>query len=129
MTVNEVYKNLASFLLSILPEGNWQKAELDIEIQPGMVGLSGTGYYPTEQVPLRTKSTSELKDQIRWLHALTTEGGTNKWNRAKFIFKPDNSFALEFEWDEAWQSKVDYYNEEARKNNPSYTPPKWPWEK
>jgi hypothetical protein len=32
------------------------------------------------------------------LHKITTEGGGNKWNRAKFTLYPTGKFSIDFEW-------------------------------
>jgi hypothetical protein len=129
MTVNEVYNSLGSFLLDLLPDKNWLKAELNIEIQPGVLGMSGDCLCDDEKISLRTRYNDELKSAIKWLHATTTEGGYNKWNKAKFTITPDNQFDMEFIWDQEWQDEVDRYNREEAEKDPNYTPPKWGWEK
>lgn len=129
MTVNEVYNNLGSFLLDLLPKGEWSKAELILKIQPNMFGLSGKCYTSDNIISLRTKFDDELEEKIIWLHATTTEGGYNKWNKAKFTITPDKKFDMEVIWDQEWQDEVDRYNREEAEKAPDYTPPKWHWEK
>lgn len=34
------------------------------------------------------------------LHKITTQGGVNKWNRAKFTLFPTGKFSIDFEWDQ-----------------------------
>ncbi|HEY8400101.1 MAG TPA: hypothetical protein VIK89_02505 [Cytophagaceae bacterium] len=41
MTVNEVFNNLGSFLIRLINESDWLKAELFIDIQPGVLGMGG----------------------------------------------------------------------------------------
>lgn len=129
MTVNEVYNNLGSFLLGLLPDKNWLKAELNIEIQPGVLGMSGDCLCDGEKVSLRTRYNDDLKAAIKWLHTTTTEGGHNKWNKAKFIITPDKKFDMEFIWDQEWQDELDRYNREEAEKDSNYSPPKWHWEK
>lgn len=33
------------------------------------------------------------------LHEITTEGGENRWNRAKFTLYPTGEFSIHFDWD------------------------------
>lgn len=129
MTVNEVYNSLGRFLLGLLPATEWLKAELNIEIQPKMIGMSGSCFTGSEKRSLRTKPDNDIKEKINWLHATTTHGGHNKWNKAKFTITPDKKFDMEFFWDKEWQDKVDNYNRQEAERDPSYTPPKWHWEK
>jgi len=129
MTVNEVYNNLGSFLLDLLPKEEWSKAELNLKIQPKVVGMSGKCYTSDKTVSLRTKFDDELEEMVKWLHATTTEGGNNKWNKAKFTITPDKKFDMEFIWDQEWQDEVDRYNREEAEKDHNYRPPKWHWEK
>jgi hypothetical protein len=129
MTVNEVYNSLGSFLLGLLPNGEWSKAELNLKIQPKVVGMSGKCYTPVKEVSLRTKFDDALEEKIKWLHTVTTEGGHNKWNKARFSITPDNNFNVDFFWDEKWQEEVDRYNKQEEERDHSYTRPKWHWEK
>ena len=128
MTVDDVYNHLGLFLIELLPENKWVKAELNIEIQPGMLGMSGDCYCEDETISLRTKYTKDLKFSIKRLHTIITEGGHNKWNKAIFTITPDKNFNMEFIWDQEWQDEVDGYNREFAENDPDYILPKWHWE-
>jgi hypothetical protein len=35
------------------------------------------------------------------LHEITTAGGENKWNRAKFTLYPTGKFSIDFDWDQS----------------------------
>jgi hypothetical protein len=130
MTVNEIYNHLGAFLFGLLPDNDWVRAELSIDIQPGSLGMSGYSVKENNvYVSLRPKINQQLKNEIQWLHNLTSEGGKNKWNKAKFTVLPDKKFEMTFEWDEEQQNRIDTYNREAEKNDPSYKAPKWHWEK
>jgi hypothetical protein len=129
MTVNEVYNSLGRFLLGLLPNEEWSKAELNLKIQPKLVGMSGKCYTKEKTLSLRTSFDDELEEKIKWLHTVTTEGGHNKWNKAKFSVTPDKKFNMEFIWDQEWQDEVDDNNRREAERDSSYTPPKWHWEK
>jgi hypothetical protein len=128
-TVNEVYNSLGGFLLSLLSNEEWSRAELNLKIQPNVVGMSGKCYTSMNDVSLRTKFDNALEERIKWLHTVTTEGEHNKWNKAKFSITPDNKFDMEFIWDETWQEEVNRYNKQEEERDPSYTRLKWHWEK
>jgi len=128
MTVNEVYNRLGSFLIDIIPDSQWKKAELNIEIQPGMLGMSGGCFCKGQVISLRTRYDDELKSAVKWLHQITTEGGSNKWNKAVFTITPDKKFDMEFIWDQEWQTEVDENNRRAELDDPNYKAPKWHWE-
>ncbi len=80
---------------------------LYIDIQPGVLGMSGDSFHATrEPVSLISRYDDELEEMIKWLHVTTTQGGHNKWNQATFTVKPDNTFAMEFIWDQKSQDKI-----------------------
>jgi len=59
-TVNEVYNGLGSFLLSLLPNEDWSKAELHLKIQPNVIGMSGKCFTTVGELSLRTNSMTLL---------------------------------------------------------------------
>jgi hypothetical protein len=128
MTIEKVYDSLSSFLLSLLPNDEWFKAELSVKIQPKMVGMSGKCYTSTKELSLRTKFDDALEAKIKWLHVTTTKGGQNKWNKAKFTITSDNQFHSSFIWDQEWQNEVDMYNKQEAERDINYRPPRWHWD-
>lgn len=128
MEINKVYNNLGAFLLGSGLEDNWIKAELRIKIQPMMIGYSGKCYTEDQSITFRARLDRDLRNQITWLHELTTKGGHNKWNKAVFTITPDKKFDMEFIWDVEWQTDVDENNRQAELDDPSYMAPKWHWE-
>lgn len=131
MTNTDIYKELGQFLLSIIPEelkDNWNSAELNIEIQPGMLGFNGNCFSKENRTSLKTRTPSELRTAVKDFHTAMTKDGTNKWNKAKFTLYPDHKFDLTFIWDEVWQKEVDDLNKKEEKRDPKYSRTKWPWE-
>jgi hypothetical protein len=92
MTVNEVYNHLGNFLLGLLPDSEWIKAELSVEIQPGYLGMSGECVTTDETISLRTKYSQELKEEIRWLHEVSTEGARTNGIKQNLQFFRISSF-------------------------------------
>ena len=129
MTINEVYNSLEDFLMNLLPNEFWSKAELNIKVQPKMVGMSGKCYAPDKEISLRTKFDNKLEDKIKWLHKKTTHGGNQKWNKAKFSITSEKKIEMDFVWDQEWQDEIDEINRQAKNRNGKYELPKWHWEK
>jgi hypothetical protein len=44
------------------------KAELNVKIQPKVLGMSGNCYTNDKKLSLRTSFDDELDEQIKWLH-------------------------------------------------------------
>lgn len=130
MTIEEVHRSLELFIHNLIGENKWTRAELNIEIQPKMLGMSGNSFNGEDQTNLRTRYSKELGDQIKWLHEHTTEeGGNNKWNKALVHLTPNGKCEIKFIWDEEWQNEIDNYNNVEKELDPNYIPPKWHWEK
>ncbi len=128
MTVSEVYNSLGIYLSNIVKGQDWERAELYIEVQPGYMSLSGKRFVDKESLSLRTKINDEISSKIQFLHDITTEGGSNKWNKANFIMFPNDTFEMEFVWDKEWQEEVDRNNKQAEAEDHNYKAPKWKWE-
>ncbi len=129
MIVNDVYNSLGIFLFGLLPDKEWTLAIINIEIQPGVLSMSGDCLCKDETISLRTRYNRELGEMIKWLHTTTTKGGFSKWNKAKFTVTPDKKFNMEFFWDEELQKEIDENNQKEAERDPNYKPPKWHWEK
>jgi len=126
----DIYIEFGSLLLDLLPETGWERAILELTYQPKSIGMSAC-YISSENgdsISLKSRFNSELKGLINAFHRKSTENPINKWNKLTFILFPTKKFELEFTWDEEYQKHVDFYNEEAEKNDSSYERPKWHWE-
>ena len=128
-SVNEIYILLGSSIIDNSPK-HWSKAILTLEVQPKYSSYNGVF-----ETPNRIQDVSvfdfpiEIGEAIISLHRITTNGGHNKRNKAKFTVTPDKQFEIEFIWDEEWQNEVDRKNSIEVAKDPSYIPPKWHWEK
>jgi hypothetical protein len=129
MTKEDIYENFKQWLQSLIPGNEWKSAVLNIEVQPGVLGMNGTAILSNDSTTsLRTRPTEEIKQAIWVLHDITTQNGVNKWNKLKFSLFPDGRYEAAPFWDEIWQNEVDRMNRDAKKNNPGYEGPKWKWE-
>lgn len=128
MTIEEVHRSLEHFLIDLIGTNSWTRAELNIEIQPKMLGMSGDSYNGQIRNNLRTRYSEELGNKIKWLHKHTTEGGNQKWNKAQVHLTPNDKLEIQFIWDEQWQNEIDTYNSREKELDPNYDIPKWRWE-
>ncbi|SDK12882.1 Protein of unknown function, DUF600 [Pedobacter sp. ok626] len=108
-TINEIYLNIAQGIVNAIEEDNWTNALLEIEIVgTGVVGYSGAyNIGETNHDMSVRKMPRDIRNWIRELHAITTKGGNNKWNRAVFSLKPDGKFDMEFIWDQVLQDEIE----------------------
>jgi len=109
MTVDEIYSSIGQSILSSIEDGNWTKARLDIEIVgDGVVGYSGEYEIIGDIKDISVRKISrDIRNWVRELHKITTEGESNKWNRAVFSLTPDGKFDMNFIWDQALQDDIE----------------------
>ncbi|WP_436484615.1 hypothetical protein [Chitinophaga sp. ARDCPP14] len=109
MTADEIYLSIAKGIANAIDESNWTNAKLDIEVVAnGVVGYTGDYQAGSTAVDLSVrKIPREIRNWIKELHSITTEGGANKWNRAIFRLEPDGKFNIEFIWDQQLHDQVE----------------------
>jgi hypothetical protein len=109
MTVDEIYLKIGEEIVKVIENDNWTNARLEFEIVgEGVVGY--TGDY-LENNLTKDMSVENIDDDItEWiseLHAITTEGGSNRWNKSVFSLTPDGKFDMEFIWDQELHDEVE----------------------
>ena len=106
MTVNEIYQGIGQAISDAIPE-DWAFAVLKIERGDGMVGYTGT-YTDNvgQEKELDMWTFSYNTDYVNELHAITTEGGSNRWNRLYFKLYPTGKFEMDFVWDQEREDRV-----------------------
>ncbi|WP_214226660.1 hypothetical protein [Pedobacter sp. B4-66] len=109
MTVDEIYLNMAQGISNAIDENNWTKAKLDIEIVgDGVVGYTGDYELNSTSHDLSVrKIPRDIRNWLKELHRITTEGGKNKWNRAVFALEPQGKFDMEFVWDQELHDEIE----------------------
>ena len=109
MTVDEIYVNIAQSIADAIEQSSWTSAKLDIEVQEdGVVGYTGAYQVDNATVDLSVrKIPRDIRNWLRELHSITTDGGNNKWNRAIFSLAPDGKFDMEFVWDQALHDEIE----------------------
>jgi len=111
MTVNDIYLSFGEALHESTVDEDWKSAHLFI------LCLEGTARFNAhylnikdEKTSIKARNFSKLYESVHELHAITTEGGHNRWNRLEFTLFPDFKFDMKFIWDQELQDEVDGYN-------------------
>ncbi len=114
MTIDEIYSNIGQSILNAIADENWTKARLNIEVVgDGVVGYSGEYEVGSDIKDISVRKISrDIRSWIRELHAITTEGGNNRWNRAVFNLPPDGKFDIDFIWDQNLQDEIERLEKE-----------------
>ena len=113
MTVNEVYNYLGGKIYDAIPSEieEWDKAKMYAKRLEGYFSANAKIYINENELELEYfEARWEMATYVHKLHAITTEGGHNRWNKLEFTLFPDGKFDLQFIWDQEWQDEVDGYN-------------------
>ncbi|WP_428654234.1 hypothetical protein [Runella sp.] len=85
MTVNEIYLEIGQTIYNSIEVEDWEKAILNIEIQEKYLG---TYFYyflkNNDKKSVKLIKGPNFSNFIFELHAITTEGGHNRWNKLAF---------------------------------------------
>ncbi|WP_086930239.1 immunity protein YezG family protein [Agarilytica rhodophyticola] len=110
-TVDHIYKSVAQEMINNIPD-DWSLSHLDVEREAGdTIGFSGG--WTSKQGQFNSFKFREFKNRrmlvknFHKLHEITTEGGANKWNKAKFVLKPQGEFEINFEWDQSLADEIE----------------------
>ena len=97
MTVDKIYLEIGQGIYNAVEDDEFLGATLKIKRLDKYVGF--TGFYLNkinERKPLDVRGIEINSDSIHELHAITTEGGHNRWNKLEFTLYPDFKFDLQF---------------------------------
>ncbi|WP_123846905.1 hypothetical protein [Chitinophaga lutea] len=109
MTVDEIYLNIGQSIMNAIEADNWTNAQLNIEIVgTGVVGYTGDYNIGTAKHDISVrKIPREIRNWLKELHEITTEGGSNKWNKSVFTLSPDGKFDMKFIWDQELYDEIE----------------------
>ncbi|MET4084207.1 hypothetical protein ABIB40_004181 [Pedobacter sp. UYP30] len=108
-TVDEIYDKLGQAIAGSIGVQNWVKAQLHLEVVGSSVDFKG---YLDETGRFNAPGGFSLAKSILNLHAITTEGGNNKWNRAIFTLSSTGKFDMEFIWDQELHDEIERLSKE-----------------
>ncbi|WP_343608452.1 immunity protein YezG family protein [Chryseobacterium oranimense] len=109
MTVDEIYLNIGQSIVNAIEDESWSEAKLNIEVV-GTGVVSYNGEYTTDNNEVKNISvrniSRDIRNWIRELHDITTEGDSNKWNKAIFNLNAQGKFNMEFIWDQELHDEI-----------------------
>lgn len=103
-SVDEIYLNIGQGILDTI-SGRWVEAYIFAEVFDGASNLKGE--YNLDGSIKYFEVNDDAFDDFEDLHEITTEGGENKWNRAKFTLYPTGKFNIDFEWDQDLADEIE----------------------
>lgn len=101
-TKGEIYNNIAKNIRNSISD-TWEKAILKINVSDNFSSYAGFYYNNDLEKPIKvSKFDLEIDSELIDLHTITTkiEKINEKWNIAYFTLKKDDSFEIEFIWDQ-----------------------------
>jgi hypothetical protein len=109
MTVDEIYLKIGEEIVKVIETGVWTNSRLEFEITgEGVVGYTGDYLENNEPMDISVENINDdIADWINELHEITTEGGSNRWNKSVFTMTPDGKFDMEFIWDQELHDEVE----------------------
>ncbi|MCC5453124.1 antitoxin YezG family protein [Rheinheimera sp. UJ51] len=106
MTVDEIYLEIAHNIIDAI-ETQWTVAIITCELAEDAGRFKGIYKEDIESAVDHDFGVSyETYKAFKNLHEITTEGGENKWNRAKFTLYPTGKFSIDFEWDQGLANEI-----------------------
>ena len=109
MSVEEIYANIGQSIKNAVQNDQCSYARLHINIEgAGVVGYTGDYQIgeATHDMSVRNMP-REIRTWLRDLHAITTEGGNNRWNQAVFTLAADGKFDMKFIWNQALHDEIE----------------------
>lgn len=103
-TVDDIYKKLGQAITNSIETADWHKAQLHLEVIGTSVDFKG---FLNDSDRFNAPGGFSLAKSVLNLHAITTQEGNNKWNRAIFTLTPDGKFDMEFIWDQELHNEVE----------------------
>tara|TARA_Y100001973_G_C5194020_1_gene332951 strand:+ start:297 stop:632 length:336 start_codon:yes stop_codon:yes gene_type:complete len=109
MTIDDIYLKISQHIVDTI-DANWAVAIIKSEVHQGAAHFNCV-YKEDENSDLDYDfdSSFELFEAFERLHKITTEGGENDWNRAKFTLHPTGKFDIEFQWDQELADEIASY--------------------
>ena len=101
--IDEIYNFIGSELIKSI-DGSWSTIEFEIEAYLNdYVQFSGRYFTPEGEkkgISTRALPVFELKEAVYSLLNIMTAEGKNRWNKALFKVASNNSFEINFMWDQ-----------------------------
>ncbi|WP_281649116.1 immunity protein YezG family protein [Parendozoicomonas sp. Alg238-R29] len=102
-TIDEVYASIGQQIAGAIKD-YWSEAWLFVEFFEDAANFKGE--YDSDSERKHYEVPDDVFDDFDVLYEITTEGGSNRWNRAKFTLYPDGKFNIDFQWDQALADEI-----------------------
>ena len=106
MTIDDIYADIAKEISDSI-DSEWVSALLLVEHYGDAAEFDATF------IDSDTGSESDIDISynvfrlFQELKRITSENGSNKWNRAKFTLMPSGDFTIDFEWDQSLADEIE----------------------
>ena len=104
-TIDEINIKIAHFLSDQITQ-DWKFAQIDAEFFNTAANFDIT-YTDNDDCQHDLDGGYTLLKLIRALHEITTQSGSNPWNRILFRLYPDGKFNIDFSWDQALADEIE----------------------
>ncbi|WP_252180146.1 hypothetical protein [Endozoicomonas sp. 4G] len=109
MTIDDLYQSIADNITANVTE-DWNTAHITAE-RTGDDALSLEGGYDKGEgvfTPFKFRNFDRrIIVDFHQLHKITTEGGSNRWNRARYTLHRDGKISIDFQWDQKLADEVE----------------------
>jgi hypothetical protein len=101
--IDQIYLNIGQGIANVISD-DWREAYIFVEMFEDAANLKGE--YFSDRDKKYFEVDDEAFDDFEEIHAIMTQGDSNKWNRAKFTLYPTGKFNIDFEWDQLLADEV-----------------------
>lgn len=110
MNEQEIYTKIGEYMLSIIPEDDWDYAILYTVSTHGVIEGKGSYFKGKEKKSLDFFLTQyNIKEAIDNLRKFTDLNNYTPWNKLEFTLTADHKFDVKFIWDQEEQDRHDNY--------------------
>ena len=104
-TIDELYLDIAQRIIDTIDD-DWSKAIINFQYFNDAGKYTGRYFSSNSDEEKDFKVGFKSYKDFKAIHAITTEDGSNQWNRAKFTLHPTGEFSIDFEWDQALADEI-----------------------
>jgi hypothetical protein len=104
--IDSLYLEIAERVSDAIDE-SWDTAVIDFKYFGGAGEY--TGRYTSDDFSGEKDFKVGYKNykSLKRIHEITTEGGSNMWNKALFTLQRSGEFSIDFEWDQALADEIE----------------------
>ncbi|WP_394146626.1 immunity protein YezG family protein [Vibrio atypicus] len=104
-SIDALYLEIAQRIVNAIGD-EWEKAVINFQYFGDAGEYTGRYYKTDADDEHHFKVGYQSYKAFKSIHKISTENGSNIWNRARFTLYPSGKFNIEFEWDQALEDDV-----------------------